>query len=250
MKKLALILFLTSAFVSCKKDSKYKVKKNHRKEVGYSSNDLLSNDDYRKLIVEVQYMAGYKPTAKTLSNLATFLSSRLNKSDGIYFVEKEIPAQNKGTYSIDDIEAIENEHRSEFTHKKEIATYFLFLDGEYAGNSGNGKVLGVAYYNTSMAIFEKTIQDLSGGFGEPSQDKLETTVANHEFGHILGLVNVGSPMQTNHQDVAHGHHCDNDNCLMNWVAETGNVVSNIIGSSPIPQLDQNCINDLRANGGK
>lgn len=250
MKKLLIILFLASAFVSCKKDSKYKIKKNHKKEVGYSSNDLLSNNDYKKLTIEVQYMAGYKPTPTTLSNLTSFLNSRLNKSDGIYIVEKEIPAQNKSSYSLDDIKDIESENRSEFTNKKEIATYFLFLDGEYSGNSGNGKVLGIAYYNTSMVIFEKTIQDLSGGFTQPNQTKLETTVVNHEFGHILGLVNTGAPMQHNHQDVANGSHCDNDNCLMNWVAETGGIVGNLIGSSPIPQLDQNCINDLKANGGK
>lgn len=250
MKKLFLILFLGAAFLSCKKDSKYKIKKNHKKEVGYSSNDFLSNNDYKKLTIEVQYMAGYKPSQSTLSNLTSFLNNRLNKSDGIYIVEKEIPAKNRGTYSIADIENIETEYRSEFTNKKEIAAYFLFLDGEYSGNSGNGKVLGVAYYNTSMAIFEKTILDLSGGFGQPSQAKLETTVVNHEFGHILGLVNTGASIQTNHQDVSHGAHCDNDNCLMNWVAETGGVVGNLLGSSPIPELDQNCINDLRANGGK
>jgi hypothetical protein len=250
MKKTLLILFIASVFLSCKKNSNYKINKNHKKEVGYSSNDLLSNNDYRKLTVEIQYMAGYKPTETTLSNLTSFLSNRLNKSDGIYLVEKQIPAQNKGTYSINDIENIEKEYRSEFTHKKEIATYFLFLDGEFSGNSGNGKVLGVAYFNTSMAIFEETIHDLSGGFGEPSQTKLETTVVNHEFGHVLGLVNTGASMQINHQDVAHGSHCDNDNCLMNWIAETGGVVGNLIGSSPIPQLDQSCMNDLRANGGK
>ena len=101
-----------------------------------------------------------------------------------------------------------------------------------------------------MAIFEKSIKDLTGGFGEPDTDKLETVVVNHEFGHILGLVNVGSAMQVNHQDVEHGKHCDNEDCLMNWTAETGDAISNFLGTSGLPELDANCINDLKANGGR
>lgn len=77
---------------------------------------------------------------------------------------------------------------------------------------------------------------------------VEQSVMKHEVGHILGLVNLGAPMQTNHQDAEHGKHCINENCLMYWATETGNFISNLTGSSP-PQLDANCIADLRANGG-
>jgi hypothetical protein len=127
---------------------------------------------------------------------------------------------------------------------------FLFLDGPSNEDQGSSMILGQAYFNTSMVIYEKSLQDNSDGFGEPALYKLETTVINHEFGHILGLVNLGSAMYNLHQDSAHGSHCDNSNCLMYWEVETGNIFSALIGSSPIPSFDQNCLKDLHENGGK
>jgi hypothetical protein len=254
MKKLFLITILLGTslvtFQACKKDSKIKVEKNHRNQTGSSANDLLSNDSYESLVVEIQYMTGYRPTDDAMSRFTTFLNERLNKSGGVNLVFSEIGAQGKSSYSIDDIKKIEESNRSEFTTRKQIAAYFLFLDGDYSGNKDNSVVLGAAYYNTSMVIFEKTIVDATGGLGQPPTYKLETTVINHEFGHILGLVNLGTSMQSFHQDTKNGAHCDNTECLMNWVAETGDAVNNLLGSSKIPILDQNCIKDLQANGGK
>ena len=43
-----------------------------------------------------------------------------------------------------------------------------------------------------MVIFGKTIHDNSGALGQTSRTKLESTVLDHEFGHILGLVDIGS----------------------------------------------------------
>ncbi|MBU2020539.1 MAG: peptidase [Bacteroidetes bacterium] len=253
MKKLIIITILLGAslvtFQACKKDSRIKVEKNHRKQTGSSANDLLSNDQYKSLVVEIQYMTGFRPTDEAMTRLTNFLQERLNKSNGISLSFTEIGAQGKSSYSFDDIKKIEENNRSEFTAKKQIAAYFLFLDGEFSGNSGSSKVLGAAYYNTSMVIFQKTIINNSGGLSQPSRDKLETTVINHEFGHILGLVNLGTSMQSFHQDTENGAHCDNEDCLMNWIVETDGVIGSLFGS-PIPSLDQNCIKDLQANGGK
>lgn len=244
------LLALVIGVVSCKKDSQIKIQQNHKSGPGESANDLLSASEYERLLVEIQYMDGMRPSPEAVDRLETFLEERLNKPSGVEFVYTQIPSGNKTKYSLDEIKEIENEHRTVFTEDKTIGTYFLFLDGDYIENEGNSVVLGIAYFNTSMVIFEKTIQDLTQDFGSPDTDKLETVVINHEFGHILGLVNLGSPMQTNHQDVEHGKHCDNEDCLMNWQAETGDAISNFLGTSGIPGLDQNCIDDLKANGGK
>jgi predicted Zn-dependent protease len=65
-----------------------------------------------------------------------------------------------------------------------------FIDGASASDSGNSYVLGTAYRNTSFVIYEKTIQSLSDSPFEP-RSLFETTVITHEFGHILGLTNLG-----------------------------------------------------------
>ena len=129
------------------------------------------------------------------------------------------------------------------------AKYFFFADADYAGNSGDAKVLGVAYGSSSMAIFEKIVQDYSGGLTQPAVTTLESTVIHHEFAHILGLVNNGTAMQAAHQDEAHGRHCNNKGCLMYYAAETTDIVGLLTGGN-VPQLDASCIADLQANGGR
>ena len=223
---------------------------NHNLGPGASANDFLASDTYTQLVVEIQYMDGYKPTADAVSQLKTFLGNRLNKPSGISFIYTQIAPGGKSTYTLDDIAKMEENNRTEFTDGRKLAAYFLFLDGGYTEDTDKSKVLGVTYRNTSVAIFEKTIQSLTDQPTEPQRYVLEATVYEHEFGHVLGLVNNGSPMQTDHEDASHAHHCDNSNCLMNWQVESGGVVGNLFGTNPIPTLDQNCLDDLKANGGK
>lgn len=247
------LLILTcalSTFSGCKKDSDRRIRKFHRQEVGSSANEILSDKKYRSISVEIIYMSGFRPTDTALDNLKQLISSRCNKPDGIKLVFHEIPAQGKSSYSISDVRSLEEEYRKEFTFKKDLAVCFIFMDGPSSENQGSSMVLGQAYFNTSMVVYEKSLQDNSGGFGEPELYKLETTVINHEFGHILGLVNTGSEMYYEHQDPGHGSHCNNADCLMYWEAETGSMFNNLLGNSPIPTLDANCIKDLQENGGK
>ena len=211
--------------------------------------DFLSEEKYNHLVVEIQAVNGFQPTTAATDNLKAFLEKRLNKSVGIVIKQNNIPSSGKQSYSLDEIKEIEKNNRFYHTKDKTLTAYFLFTDGDYAGNSGDSKVLGIAYGSSSMVIFEKTIRDYSGGIGAPSEGALETTVVNHEFAHILGLVNNGTPSKTSHQDAAHGKHCDVKNCLMYYNAETTDIVANIFGSG-IPELDANCINDLKSNGGK
>ncbi|MNJ89024.1 hypothetical protein D3C87_65850 [compost metagenome] len=239
-----------TAFLGCKKDSDRRIRKFHRQDVGSSANDILSDKKYESMTVEIIYMSGFRPTDAAMDNLKQLISSRCNKPDGIKLVLQEISAQGKNSYSISDVRSLEEQYRKEFTFKKDLAVCFLFMDGPSSENQGSSMVLGQAYFNTSMVVYKKSLHDNAGGFGEPELYKLETTVINHEFGHILGLVNTGSDMYYAHQDTGHGSHCNNENCLMYWEAETGNVFNNLLGNSPIPALDANCIKDLQSNGGK
>ena len=211
--------------------------------------DFLSGKQYDALLVELQYMPGMRPNAESRDNLKEFLSTLLHKPGGIVFMEKEIPSGNRDNYSLDQIRNLEDEHREFAPGDDELASYMIFLDAPFSGNSGDSNVLGVAYRPTSTAFFESTIQSFSGGPFQPSETTLETTVMNHEFGHLLGLVNNGTPMTTDHQDEVHGAHCDVEDCLMYFSAETSDNLANLMGGQ-IPVLDSQCRDDLKANGGK
>ncbi len=245
--KAVLILFVT---IGCsKKDSDYANNPGasdlHNKPVGASANEILASAKYTSLKIEVQYMTGYPPDAGALNHLQAMLSGLLKKPSGISIVTKEIPASANTTLSVNDVILVEKNNRTVFTSGNEIALYVLYTNGNYTDNN----VLGVAYRNTSVVLFGKKIQDNSGGIGQASRTKLVATVVEHEMGHLLGLVDIGSPMQNNHKDPAHGNHCNNANCLMYYASETSDILGFLITGN-IPSFDANCLADLHANGGQ
>lgn len=232
-------------FYSCKKDNSTAP----NSPLGITANDFLSSKKYNKLQIEIQFVYGYKPTPTAIENIKTFLQERINKQGGIEIIYTTIEPSSKTVYTIDDVREIEKVNRTIKNNETTLTAYILFLDGDYSQNSESLKTLGVAYGSSSMVIFEKTMRDLSGGLGQPSITSVETTVTEHELCHILGLVNNGTALTSPHQDGGHGKHCVNSNCLMYYATETSDILNNLLGNN-IPSLDQNCINDLKANGGK
>ncbi len=213
------------------------------------SKDFLSGEIYDKLTIEIQYIPGFQPSDETVNNLTNFLQTRLNKPGGISFVRTPVQAPNLPSYSIADVQAIENAKRTQQNAGKTLTAYLFFANGDYSGNTSNSTILGVAYTTSSVVIFEKTIRNFSGDFGQPATPTLETVVLEHEFGHLLGLVDNGSPMKTQHLDTAHGNHCSDTNCIMFYNVETSDVLGNFLGGN-IPTLTTSCVIDLKSNGGK
>ncbi|KJD32672.1 membrane metalloprotease [Tamlana sedimentorum] len=224
----------------------------NRQATGSSANDLLSDNTFKSLIVEIVYVDGFEPTDDGINNFVSFLENRSNKPDGITVEKRSISSPGQDVYSIDDIADIERENRKYYNTDDEIAVWAYFSDGSSDADSDedNTVVLGSAYWNTSFVIFEETVQDLSGGPFQPNTWFLEATVINHEFGHIFGLTDLGSPLQSDHEDQDHPNHCDVESCLMYWSTESSVRVSSMTNMNSVPELDSQCIADLQANGGK
>ncbi|MEO6233008.1 MAG: hypothetical protein ABJB11_18520 [Ferruginibacter sp.] len=243
------ILLATVLFAGCTKNggnpALAPINVENNKAVGASAGDLLSSAKYTSLKIEIQYMPGYAPDANAVNNLTTFINNTLNKPAGVTIVQSQVVTGGKLVLTLDDIAALEKRSRTVYTTGTQLGVYFLITDGRYT----DANVLGLAFRNTSIAILGKTIHDNSGGIGQASRTKLETTVLEHELAHILGLVDIGSAMQTNHKDAAHGNHCNNSNCLMYYAAETTDITGFLLTGN-IPVLDANCTADLHANGGK
>lgn len=218
----------------------------HSRGPGQSSAAFLRSDNFNHLVVELDYVANYEPTDEALDSLRSMLENRLHKPGGIRISISGESIGNGGedSYSTAEIRSLEHQHRDRFTHGDTLAAYLLFLDGAHEQEN----VLGLAYYNTSMAVLEETIRNKSGGLGGPSRAKIEATVMNHEFGHILGLVDSGTPMQSDHKTDG-SDHCTADQCLMRPSVNTSDFFSNVFDGS-IPDFDAQCLADLQAHGGR
>jgi hypothetical protein len=214
--------------------------------VGSSSNAFLASDEFTSVTIEIDYVEGFKPTQSALNNLKSFLEARLNKPDGITIsLDDEIRSPGGSPYSALETSNLERLHRDYYTVGSNLTAYFIVLDGEFEQEN----VLGFAYYNTSMALLGETIDNNSGGFNQPNKEVVETAVIQHEFGHILGLVNNGTNMVQNHEDQANEAHCNVESCLMYFAVRTSDFMNNLTGGN-VPELDAQCIQDLQANGGK
>ena len=222
----------------------------NRQQTGSSANDLLSSNTFNKMIVEIAFMEGFKPTQKALDNFKNFIENSTFKTAGVAFIEKEISATGKTEYTLDEVVAIEKEHRTKYNANSTIAVWVLFINGNSSRDSNKGSILGSAYWNTSFVIYEETIHNFSDSTFEPSRSLLESSVINHEFGHILGLTNLGSDLQSDHEDVDHPKHCNEEDCLMYWSAESSEGLGSLFSGGQVPTLDAQCLADLKANGGK
>ncbi|WP_027137060.1 membrane metalloprotease [Gaetbulibacter saemankumensis] len=253
--KLKLALILTAVFLSfsCSQDTTTDSKQNivnNRQTTGSSANDILSDNTFKSLVIELVYVEGFQPRQASIDNFVTFLTNHTYKPNGIDVQVRSIPSLGTETYSTEDIADIERENRTQYNTKDKLAIWAFFTDGKSDKDESNSVVLGTAYWNTSFVIFEETIQGLSNSPIEPSRSLLESTVINHELGHLLGLTNLGTDMQTDHEDTNHPKHCNDEDCLMYWEAESAAAISNLSNTSTPPPLDAQCLADLKANGGK
>jgi len=221
----------------------------HTQQAGTAANDFLSGTEFTHLIIEVDYMPGYEPNSEALDSLKAFMEQRLHKSSVTIQDPTVVDSRGQERYSAQEISQIEQEERSTFSTKDTLAAYMIIVDGKYEEQD----LLGIAYFNTSNAFFGPSYEEASSGIGPPSRYQIEALSFRHEFGHTFGLVNIpnsGTEMQNPHQDTEHGHHCDNENCLMYYATERTNLVVDTFSGDEIPRLDDNCRADLEANGGK
>jgi predicted Zn-dependent protease len=220
--------------------------------LGASAFDLLSDDNYTSLSIDLVYVTGYEPTSEALRELELFLEKYVNKPEGISISLSAIPPPGVGSYSLEELKLVEKEHRTAFSSGQNIAVFIFFADDK-SETAGQNLVIGKAYKNTSIVIFEKEIRELADRSSSISRSLIEHTTLRHEFGHLFGLVNNGSPAQSDHEDKdpKNRAHCNKEGCLMVASLDFGNSSALDLFKNETPaDFDASCRLDLKANGGK
>jgi hypothetical protein len=238
LHKLLVILVIFSVTVaSCQKEDMPQL--DYRK-LGASANDILSDRTYGSIDIGISHTPGLRLPDSVLNHIANYLNTVANKPGGIRFTQTSFSRPVVSPMTLDQVVTLEKQVRTGFTQGSVLRIHIMVVDAEYQ----TPDILGISYWNTSMCVFGKAIDRFSGRPGLLSRNQLLITLIEHEMGHLLGLVDQGTPMVIPHKS-NNGAHCTSSSCLMYYIIETsGNP------STPTPVLDANCRNDLRANGGK
>ena len=216
---------------------------------GISSGALLASANFKQLVVEIQSVHGFAPSAEAIAHFQHFLEARLDKPGGITIkLDGEVPSGGTA-YSSEGAATIEGRNRRFFPVKDQLTVYVLFLDGASTSDTPSSLTLGMAYANTSIAIFENTLRTEAAKVAGLQTWVAEATILEHEFGHLLGLVHAPLVDLSSHEDLAHPGHCKASGCLMSFGGDTSAILSGLANQQP-PALDANCLRDLQCAGGK
>ncbi|MEM9141370.1 MAG: hypothetical protein AAGA86_00190 [Bacteroidota bacterium] len=252
---------------------------------GASANDILSNSSFTRLQIEIAYVQGFRPTAVAINNFTAYLRALTFKED-IELLYRELPSPGEETLTLAEVVDLETENRTAYNVGETLAIYIYFADSPSdTDDEEEGLVtLGAVYRNTSMIIYENTIRDLAARSPFILESNVETATINHEFGHLLGLVNLGTPMVMPHEEIVDSEgnkHCNVEGCLMRAELQFG---AGLTGKIPVKEvsdepkfactlssatvlkmlssetaaggtfntggLDPLCLQDLEANGGR
>ncbi|APG60081.1 hypothetical protein [Christiangramia salexigens] len=256
IKKFFTLVFSIVVLISCSKEDSTNPrnggidKSANLKALGTSATELLSDVSFTSMNIEIAYVEGNRPADEAINIFRNFLEARTHKPDGIRINLRAVSSSGQAPFTIDEIVQIEKSERTAYNAGDEIAVWIYFADGSNEKDTNEKFVLGSAFRNTSMVIYEKTIKDFANRTGAPSRAIIEAATLNHEFGHLFGLVDLGTTPVSDHEDPNNEGHCVSDNCLMRASIEFGGGVVDVINGSEVPKLDEACRNDLISVGGK
>lgn len=201
----------------------------------------LSDDKYTSMVVEIDYEAGYMPEQSSTDLLKTRLEQVCDKPQGIEIFLSETNFEHEGQWSASDVR--EKGWKEKSNNPQSDSTLYwqaIFPSGQYA----NDGVLGVAVDASTIAIFGEAVDDAEGPiFNRPSAEEIENSVLVHEFGHLLGLVNLVYQSPVDHEDEEHKGHSNNEDSVMYWAIESANIGNIITGELP-NDFDSDDLNDL------
>lgn len=284
-----ILILLSMVLLNCSKDSNDGTNSPDNQNIdksanllaaGASASDLLGNANFNDLIIEIAYVDGFRPSQEAMDAFRAFLLERTFKQN-IQLVYNELPSSNEETLTLQEIADLETENRTVFNNGTTMGIYIYFADAPSEDDDEEeGLVtLGAVYRNTSMVIHEATILSLASKSFFITNADIESTTLNHEFGHLFGLVDLGTTPVNAHEDLDADNHCNVAGCLMRAELQfggpsgknstttmkntivaactlSGNSVLKILehqkskGLLATVDLDAECILDLQANGGR
>lgn len=211
----------------------------------------LRPSPYDRLVFEVDRVGERGPRSRAEDMILGGVEAIVDKPGGVSIVYDDV-LEAGGPWSFDALQRLAAES---YDGQPGAATvHVMILDGTYA----DPNALGVAWDHRHIALFADVIEAqcaglaavLSSGLADRACDRTWMAIWGHELGHVVGLVDLGTPMQEPHRDPDGSHHCDEESCLM-WRSHDGsNLLEHVRGRIERDEVelgfDAACLTDLAA----
>jgi hypothetical protein len=221
--------------------------------------EYIRSTPYDALELEIDYVPGFEPRAAASAELVQRVSAVVDKPGGVFAVLDETLASRGAdhAWTFSELAALADATFDDDGAAGTIAMHVLFVDGHYASDTDTQKILGIAWSHTHLTMFKQTIDATCSSMLVPPllEEELctaaELSIWTHEVGHLLGLVDNGLPMVTDHRDPDHGKHDVDDACVMYWAYEGQDVVGVLAdrllaGEDTDLVFDDACLADIAA----
>jgi hypothetical protein len=215
------------------------------------------HDTDRSVRFELDAVSGLGPYTSSTEYLSELVGRLLNKPDGVSFeVDESLPPLGEGfEWSFEALDTYARAHAQDDSDGP-VTIHVLFVDGRYVAEGNAGTVLGLAWGQRFIALFQEQLRagcsgGLLGGLQDDTCEVAERNVWAHEIGHVIGLVDNGLPIQSAHRDAEHGAHDVSDACVMYWAYEGPALFDTLLsrfnaGQSPNIDFCESCWADLAA----
>jgi hypothetical protein len=196
----------------------------------------LRAEPARKLRIELDEVRGRSLPGAAEQHALGILERDLDKPDGIVVDHDDLlePAGRMAggggdaSYTFAEMRSIARSARDGSSEGSVATLHVVIIDG---AAEEVPSALGIAIGASTIIIFADQIDDASGPVVGSVQIWRAVTV--HEFGHVLGLVELVEESRTQrHADPAHRGHSPSRDSVMYWAVEDIGIASLITGGPP------------------
>ena len=163
-----------------------------------------------------------------------------------------LATQGKTSWTADDLLSFGVAHRKSNSTAGSGQFYILFLNGYFNDGAPNQNVIGARVTGTSIiALFKPVVTASAIAESMDVAKYIEQSTLTHEMGHALGLVNLGIPATSDHEDHLHPGHCTNPNCVMYYLNHEGitglnDLVKRVLLTGNAVIFGNECLQDTRS----
>ncbi len=187
-----------------------------------------------RLVLEVDVQDGVRVTQSALDHLVARMRQYVDKPGGVVLAGGNTFASDRTQWSSAQLREIAAANRDNFSGGDAVVVYVLYVEGEFIADGQRTNAIGVAYNASEFAVFPDKWSGLGGLLG--SDAAIERAVLVHEWGHLLGLVNIGYTSEIDHEDPEHPGHSRNQGSVMYWAIES-TLISQVFSGPPPDDFD-------------